>query len=168
MTLNEKYYAMNRALNDALVAHGVTCPIYKYGAVARPVSYPYIQTTYRVTKRQPNGSAASGTIVDFEFSLNFFTAASHERVNDASLFIPYETVRELIVSPDYLVWSGIANVLNHDETPEFDFKGGFEVIQKGLIFRCQTVVSHVIASPVKYVPEDEAMEVIEGSINFEE
>jgi hypothetical protein len=166
MTLYEKYYAMNSALNAALVANDITCPVYKYGSVAQPASYPYIQTTYRVTKRQPNGSAASGTLIDFDFSLNFFTAAKHERQNDADLFITYETARELIVSPDFLIWSGIANVLNHDETPEFKFKGGVEVLQKGLVFQCQSVVSHVMADTVQYADIDEAVEVVEASINF--
>jgi hypothetical protein len=166
MTLYQKYYAMNAALNTALTDHGIVCPVYKYGTVAQPVKYPYIQTTYRVTKRQPDGSVRSGTLVDFEYSLNFFTAAGHERSNDAALFIPYETARELIVSPDTLIWSGIANVLNHDETPEFNFNGGLEVLQKGLIFTCQTVVSHVLADTGTYVPINEAMEVVDGSINF--
>jgi len=168
MTFNEKYYAMNKALNTALAAQTITCPVYKYGTVAKPVVYPYIQSTYRVTKRQPNGSVRSGTLIDFDYYMNFFTAAVHERTNDADLFIPYETARELITSIDYLIWSGIANVLNHDETPEFTFKGGLEILQKGLIFKCQTVVSHVIADKMEYVPIEDAMDVIEGSINFED
>ena len=168
MTLNEKYYAMNKALIDALTAQSIVCPVYKYGTVAQPATYPYIQTTYRVTKRQPNGSAKSGTLIDFEYYMNFFTAAAHEKSNDAALFIPYETARELIVSPDNLIWSGIANVLNHDETPEFTIKGGLEVLMKGLIFKCQSVVSHVITDTGEYVwPIDSALEVVEGSINFE-
>ena len=168
MTLYEKYYAMNKALNDALTGRGIVCPVYKYGSVAQPVTYPYIQTIYRVTKRQPNGSAISGTLIDFEYTLNFFTAAVHERSNDAGLFIPYETARELITSPGYLIWKDIANVLNHEETPEFNFHGGLEVLQKGLLFKCQTVVSHVITDNTKYVPEDDALAVVEGSINFQE
>ena len=168
MTINEKYYTMNKALNTAIINQGITCPVYKYGTVVKTVSYPYIQTLYRVTKRQPNGSAKSGTLIDFEFTLNFFTAAGNERENDSNLFIPYETARELIVSPDLLIWSGIANVLNHDETPEFNFKGGVEVLQKGLVFKCQTVVSHVIADATTYVDIDEAMEVVEDILEGSE
>jgi hypothetical protein len=178
MTIYEKYYAMNAALNTALIAQGVTCPVFKYGSVVKkgngypdvdgqPVSYPYIQTTFRVTKRQPNGSSTSGTLIDFEYTLNFFTAAAHERMNDAVLFEPYEMARELIVNPDFLIWRGIANVLNHDETPEFNFRGGLEVLQKGLIFKCQSVVSHVIDYTPEEVDIDDAMETIENSINFE-
>ena len=167
MTLYEKYYAMNKALNDALYSANVICPVFKYGTVVKDTPYPYIQTTYRVQKRQPNGSNESGTLIDFEYTLNFFTAAKHERMNDAALFVPYETARELIVSPDFNIWSGITNVLNHDETPEFNFKGGLEILQKGLIFKCQSVVSHVIAFTGEIVPVDVAMEVVEDSINFE-
>lgn len=166
MTIYEKYYAMNAALNTALKAQSVICPVYKYGTVAQPAKYPYIQTTYRVQKRQPNGSAISGTLTDFEYTLNFFTAAANERANDETLFVPYETARELIVSPDYLIWANIANVLNHDETPEFNFKGGLEILQKGLIFQCQTIVSHVIADSGQIVAIEDAMDVVEGSINF--
>ena len=48
MTLIEKYYAMNKALNLALIANlpnGAICPVYKYGTVAQPIKYPYIQTS---------------------------------------------------------------------------------------------------------------------------
>lgn len=167
MTLYQKYYAMNTALNTALEGQSVVCPVYKYGRVVKEQSYPYIQTTHRVISRQSNGSAISGTLTDFEYILNFFTAAEHEDLNDAALFVPYETARELIVSPEHLIWRNIANVLNHDETPEFNFKGGLEVIQRGLVFKCQTVVSHVITDGTEYVSEDDAMEVVEDSINFE-
>lgn len=167
MTFNQKYYAMNTALNRAMTGKGLACPVYKYGVVGQPAKYPYMQSTYRITKRQPNGSAGSGTLIDFEYILNFFTAAKNERENDVKLFIPYEAARELIVSPYLMVWAGIANVLNHDETPEFNFKGGLEIIQKGLIFKCQTVISHIISITGEIVDIDEAMEVVEDSINFE-
>jgi hypothetical protein len=165
MTIYEKYYAMNAALNTALMAQGITCPVYKYGTVAQPATYPYIQTTFRTTKRQPNGSAESGTLLDFEFILNFFSAAGHERENDADLFIPYETARELIVDPNNPIWSGIANVLNHDETPEFKFKAGLVVLQKGLIFKCQSVVSHTMIDATQYVDIEDAMAVVEEALD---
>ena len=40
MTINEKYYAMNEALNKALKAQSVTARVYKYGAVPKNASYP--------------------------------------------------------------------------------------------------------------------------------
>ena len=167
MTLNQKYYAMNTALINGLIAQGIFCPVFKYGIAPDKLTYPYIQTTYRVTKRQPNGSVISGTLIDFEYTLNFFTAAGNERENDAALFIPYETARELIITPGLMIWDGITNVLNHDETPEFNFKGGLEVLMRGLIFKCQSVVSHVVTDQTTYTTIDGAMDVVESSLNYE-
>ena len=181
MTLYEKYYAMNAALNVALIAQNIKCPVFKYGVVAPvapmagsgsepsggSIKYPYIQTTYRTIKRQPYGSDLSGTLTDFEYILNFFTAAGHERQNDSALFIPYETARELITNPALMIFSGIASVLEHDETPEFNFKGGLEIIQKGLVFKCQTVVTHVIEDTTTITTTDQILEVVESAMNFE-
>ena len=143
MTINEKYYAMNEALNKALVAQGVNVRVYKYGSVPKGGAYPYFQSYFRVIKRQPFSSSTSGTLVDFEYALNFFTAKSSDEANDAALFEPYEIARELITSPESFIWDGIANILSHDETPEFSVKGGLEVLQRGLVFACQTVTSFV-------------------------
>ena len=57
MTIYEKYYAMNKALNEFLIGNGYPCPVYKYGTVPEGITYPYIQTTYRITKRQAYGSS---------------------------------------------------------------------------------------------------------------
>ena len=143
MTINEKYYAMNAALNLGLVVQNQTARVYKYGAVPKNAAYPYFQSSYRIIKRQPFSSSTSGTLMDFEYNLNFFTAKSSDEANDAVLFEPYEIARELIMSPESFIWDGIANVLSHDETPEFSVKGGLEVLQRGLVFGCQTVTSFV-------------------------
>lgn len=146
MTIIEKYYAMNTALNVALAAGGSGRPaarVYKYGAVPKGTPYPYFQSAYRVTYRQPFASSVSGVLTDFEYMLNFFTAAPNDEANDAALFEPYEIARELITSPESAIWNDIATVLSHDETPEFKFKGGLEVLQRGLVFACQTVTSFV-------------------------
>lgn len=166
MTINEKYYAMNAALNIALKAQNVACPVYKYGAVAELKKYPYIQTAYRVIKRQPFGSSTSGILTDFEYILNYFTAAENERSNDAALFYPYEIARELVTSPESFIWKGIANILSHNETPEFAFKGGVEVLRRGLIFDCQTVTTFVSTiHGGNEISIDEVTETISESLN---
>ena len=134
---------MNEALNKALVAQGVNVRVYKYGTVPKGGAYPYFQSFVRVIKRQPYASSTSGVLTDFEYSLNFFTAKTSDEANDAALFEPYEIARELITSPESFIWDGIANILSHDETPEFSIKGGLEVLQRGLVFACQTVTSFV-------------------------
>lgn len=147
MTINEKYYAMNTALNKALVANSVVARVNKYGVVpkndAGNTAYPYFQSFYRVTRRQPFASSTSGVLTSFEYMLNFFTAPASDEANDAKLFEPYEIARELTTSPESFIWNGIANVLSHDETPEFNYKGGLEISQRGLVFVCETVTSFV-------------------------
>ena len=143
MTIIEKYYAMNKALNVALKAKEIVAPVYKYGTVPEGQSYPYFQSSYRVQRRQPFGKLSTGVLTDFEYILNFFTASVNDETNDEELFTPYETARELITSPDSFIWYGIANILSHNETPNFNFKGGLEVLQRGLVFDCQTVTSFV-------------------------
>jgi len=168
MTINEKYYAMNKALNKALVANSIVARVYKYGAVPKNGAYPYFQSFYRVIYRQPFASKASGVLTGFEYMLNYFTAAASDEANDAKLFEPYEIARELITSPDSFIWDGIANVLSHDETPEFNYKGGLEVSQRGLVFACETVTTFVSTiSGGKEVTTDEVVKTIEESLEYE-
>lgn len=170
MTITEKYYAMNSALNKALIENEINARVYKYGIVGalngHNKTYPYFQSSYRVKSRQPYASSKTGVLVDFEYSLNFFTAANADETNDAALFNPYEVARELITSPESFIWNGIANILSHAETPEFDFKGGLEVLQRGLVFDCQTVTTFV--SQIHGGTEisiDNVVETINDSLN---
>ena len=171
MTIIEKYYAMNKALNRALAAtgSGPAVRVYKYGAVPKNATYPYFQSAYRVTRRQPFASSVSGVLTDFEYILNFFTAAPNDEANDAKLFEPYEIARELITSPESFIWDGIATILSHDETPEFNFKGGLEVLMRGLVFACQAVTTFVSSlHGGEEVTVDNVVDTIEHSLNYEE
>jgi len=166
-TIIEKYYAMNAALNRALASQSGTAPrVYKYGAVPKGASYPYFQSAYRVTYRQPFASSVSGVLTNFEYILNFFTAAPDDETNDARLFDPYEKARELITSPESFIWNGIATVLSHNETPEFKFKGGLEVLQRGLVFDCQTVTTFVSSvHGGEEITVDNVIDTIEHSLH---
>lgn len=166
MTIIEKYYAMNTALNQALVTQGLTARVYKYGAVPKNATYPYFQSTYRVKYRQPYATSVSGVLTDFEYTLNFFTAAPSDEANDAALFEPYEIARELITSPESAIWNSIATVLSHNETPDFKFHGGLEVLQRGLVFSCQTVTS--FTSRIhggEEITVDEVVDTIKNSLH---
>jgi hypothetical protein len=111
----------------------------------------------------------SGVLTDFEYILNFFTAKSSDEANDAKLFEPYEIARELITSPESFIWKDIANVLSHDETPEFNFKGGLEVLQRGLVFSCQTVTTFVSTiHGGEEITVDEVVDTIKNSLDYEE
>jgi len=172
LTIIEKYYAMNKALNQALAAGGSgvsPARVYKYGTVPKGARYPYFQSTYRVTYRQPFASSTSGVLTDFEYTLNFFTAAPNDEANDAKLFEPYEIARELITSPESFIWDGIATILAHDETPEFKFYGGLEVLQRGPVFACQTVTTFVSSiHGGEEITVDNVVDTIEKSLEYEE
>jgi hypothetical protein len=169
MTIIEKYYAMNTALNQALRAQNQTAPVYKYGTVPAQQKYPYFQSSYRVQRRQPYGSSVSGVLTDFEYTLNFFTAATSDEANDSALLNPYEIARELITSPESMIWRNIAAILSHSETPGFMLKGGLERLQRGLVFDCQTVTSFVstIHGGVE-IPVDDVIETIEDILIADE
>lgn len=166
MTIIEKYYAMNKALNIALQYRNITARVHKYGKVPEKATYPYFQSSYRVTNRQPYAKKSTGVLTDFEYTLNFFTAAPTDEQNDAALFVPYEAARELITSPDSFIWAGIANILRHDETPQFNFKGGLEVLQRGLVFECQTVTTFVSdISGGTEISVENVIDTIKNSLN---
>ena len=167
MTIAEKYYAMNAAINTFLAAAGETARVFKYGTVkdsARP--YPYFQSDYKVYDAQPFGTDESGTYTDFYFYLNFFTAASNERKNDAALFNVFEKVREAIGNPNKLILQPIASVTKVEQTPEFNFRGGLEVLQRGLILTCRAVCSHVVADGVAEATIENAVQVAGGDLNY--
>jgi hypothetical protein len=166
MTIAEKFYAMNAAIKAFLVAQGETAGVYKYGTVITGKPYPYFQSDYKVYDAQPFGTDESGTYTDFYFYLNFFTAASNERKNDAALFNVFEKVREAIGNPNKLILQPIASVTRVEQTPEFNFRGGLEVLQRGLILTCRAVCSHVVADGVVDATIDNAVQVAGGDLNF--
>ncbi|MDD5363614.1 MAG: hypothetical protein PHN88_15940 [Ignavibacteria bacterium] len=169
MTIIEKYYAMNTALNLALKAQSQVAQVYKYGTVPEHKKYPYFQSVYRIQRRQPYASSVSGVLTDFEYTLNFYTAAISDEKNDVALFTPYEIARELITSPESMIWRNIAVILNHDETPGFKVKGGLEVLQRGLIFNCQTVTSFVSTiHGGTEIPTDDIIETIQDALEADE
>jgi len=162
MTLAQTYYAMNAAVNLFLKAQGQgNVRVYKYGAVVEEKkTYPYFQSTYRFKSAlQPFGNTESGTLTDFEYILNFFTAATSERDNDAELFNVLEMVKEGITNLQYFIWRDIANIMSWDRTPEFSYKSGVEVLQSGLVFQMQKITSHVLADIAVDSTIDNSVEV---------
>lgn len=169
MTIAQKFYAMNTAINEFLagLVPAQTAQVYKYGTVAdgkKP--YPYFQSDYKVTDSQPFSTDESGRYTDFTFFLNFFTAAANERSNDAALFNVFEQVREAIGNPNKLILQPIASVTKIEQTPEFNFKGGLAVLQRGLILTCRAVCSHVLSDDVNEATIQNAEEVATGDLNY--
>lgn len=167
MTIAEKFYAMNAAIKSFLVSQESDAGIYKYGRVVQNVRYPYFQSDYRVRDAQPFPSKQSGTYADFDYFLNYFVAAKNEDSNDALLFTTFEKVKEAIGNPYYLILQPIASVLKITHTPEFRFKGGLEVLQRGLILTCRTVCGNVLSEVAKQTTIENVVEVVEGSLEYQ-
>lgn len=166
MTIAQKYYAMNAAIQAFLVSEDETAKIYKYGRVVQGVRYPYFQSTYRVRDAQPFPSKQSGTYTDFDYFLNYFVAAKNEDSNDALLFTTFEKVKEAIGNPYYLILQPVASVLKIAHAPEFTFKGGLEVLQRGLILTCRTVCGNVLSEIAKQTTIENVVEVAEGALEY--
>lgn len=166
MTIAEKYYAMNEAINLFLKGESSTARVYKYGTVMDKKPYPYFQSDYKVIDSQPFSTDESGRYTDFHYYLNFFTASKNERDNDAALFNVLEKAREAIGNPNKLILRNIASVLRIEQTPEFAFRGGLEVLQKGLILACRAVCSHVLSVSVSEATIDNAVGVAGGDLNY--
>ena len=103
----------------------------------------------------------------FDYFLNYFVAAKNEDSNDAALFTTFEKVKEAIGNPYYVILQPIASVLKITHTPEFRFKGGLEVLQRGLILTCRTVCGNVLSEVAKQTTIENVVEVVEGSLEYQ-
>lgn len=166
MTIAEKYYALNSAINIFLAGQGETARVFKYGRVTEGKKYPYFQSDYKVIDAQPFSTNESGRYTDFYYYLNYFVAAKNEMSNDAALFNTLEKVREAVGNPNKIILQNVASVLRIELTPEFAFKGGLEVLQRGLIFTCRAVCTHVLSDNVSEATIDNVVEVVDGALNY--
>lgn len=167
MTIAEKFYAMNKAIIDFLDGQNIDAAVYKYGRVVENVKYPYFQSDYKIKNgTQPFSSKQSGRYTEFDYFLNYFVAAKNENSNDAALFTTLEKVKEAIGNPYYLILQPVVSVLKIDDAPEFTFKGGREVLQRGLILSCRTVCGNVLSEVAKQTTIENVVEVAEGALNY--
>lgn len=162
MTLIQKFYAINTALNLFLRGQGVRCQVIKYGvdpATTKVTSndqtssrYPYMQTWIPDPPR-PNAwtSRESGIYTRFKFQLNFYTAPEFEFENDALLYTPFNLARIafsdvamrvlMMTDPEGNTFS-IADVLKVHEPISFKMTSGSPVIQSVLLVEMATVCAY--------------------------
>lgn len=103
LTLMERYYAINQALNAYLVSLDLNCPVIKYGIDPATLKrtwkgqayerYPYIQTYITNVKAQQWTSYQGGTLTEWDFQVSFFSSPKTEFENDAVYFRPFEAVK---------------------------------------------------------------------------
>ena len=166
MTLMQKYYAINSALNSYLISHGISCPVIKYGVDPATLvdetgpspfsAYPYIQTYISNVTQQPWTSKEAGLFTTFDFQLSFFTAPDDEFINDADFFIPFEAAklaftdinaRALQITDESGNSVMIADILSLRHHYEFDLVSGSPVPAAFLIAKMRTVCSYAIETP---------------------
>lgn len=144
-TLQEKYYAINAALNAFLKAKGVRCPVIKYGIDPATLKnnskdqtnnrYPYFQSFILNPKATAWTSDGGGVYTRFEYQLSFFTSPENEIENDAALFLPFNLARVALSDVNLQVLrrvSGgesvfIADLLDLQENPDFSMVSGAPV-----------------------------------------
>jgi hypothetical protein len=103
LTIMQRYYAINQAIDSYLISKDIFCPVIKYGidpATLKPKwkgkqydRFPYLQTFISNVKPQAWTSYYSGTLTDFDFQISFFTSPDNEFINDVNFFKPFEAVK---------------------------------------------------------------------------
>jgi len=162
LTLLQRYYAMNAALDKYLSDQQTNCPVIKYGIDpatlkttfkdTRDSVFPYIQTHISNVRPVAWTSLDSGIMTEFDYQLSFFTSPADETVNDAAYFIPFEVARIGLTDVNRKVLSTfdtdgneytIANILDLKFHYEFEMKTGSPVPAAFLIARMRAVCAYV-------------------------
>lgn len=157
MTLNQKYYAINTAVNNYLSSKGIQCRVIKYGidpATLKTdsnnnaqVKYPYMQSYINNPKEQPWTSEKLGILTDFEYQLSFFTGVRSEKTNDALFFYPFEVAKNVLGDVALNILDGIADIKSKEGPYKFDIKSGQAVPSAIMIYRMRAVCSYEAIIP---------------------
>ena len=165
-TLQEKYYAINAALNAFMKARGVRCPVIKFGvdpATLKASSkdqtdsrYPYFQSFILNPKATAWTSDGGGIYARFEYQLSFFTSPENEFENDAALFLPFNLARMALSDVDQQVLCRvdedgnklyIADLLDLQEKTDFSMVSGAPVPTGVLLAKFAAVCGYPVHLP---------------------
>lgn len=166
LTLIQRYYKINEALNNYLKVRGTalnfTCPVIKYGidratlkseTKSQADKYPYIQTYVMNVSPVAWTSYESGILTDFEYQLSFFTSPRNEFMNDTDYFIPFDVAKnalsdinlQLLKTTDQLGnVTTLADLQDVKFHYEFEMKSGSPVPSAFLIAKMRAVCGYVI------------------------
>lgn len=183
LTLMERYYAINQALNSYLISKSIMCPVIKYGIDPATLKttwkgrqydrFPYLQTFISNAKPLAWTSYYNGTLTDFDFQISFFTSPSNEFENDAVFFKPFEAVKNALSNINLNLLqttdedgnvTTIADLLSMLFHYEFNMKSGSPVPSAFLICKMRAVCGYgqelEEADPTLSTDLDEAIEYI--------
>lgn len=170
MTLNEKYYAINTAINNYLSSKNITARVYKYGVDsallktnsqnATQIRYPYFQSSIDNKKQQFATTRSGGILTNFDYQLNYFTGPHDEFQNDAALFWPFEVVANALGDVDLLLLSSIANIKHVSGPYTFEYKSGQALPAAAMIYNMQAVCSYAATLPPATIATDTSKALI--------
>jgi hypothetical protein len=161
LTLMERYYAINQALNSYLISKEIFCPVIKYGidpATFKPTwknqqydRFPYLQTYISNVDSLPWTSYYVGTLTTFDFQISFFTSPKTEFENDAVFFKPFEAVKNGLANINLNLLqttaedgkvTTLADILSMKHHYEFEMKSGSPVPSAFLICKMRAVCGY--------------------------
>lgn len=171
MTLNEKYYEINRRLNSYLLARGIKAPVYKYGvdiatlktsAFDPSIKYPYFQSAIvGDVKQNSRTSRASGVMTYFDYQLNFFAGPRDEFQNDAAFFYPFEVAKNIFTDTTLQLFADLMSVVSTTGPYNWDIKSGQVMPSASIVYHIQTVCSYAAQNPPAPVSTD-----IDSAVNY--
>lgn len=183
-TLQQKYYAINAALNTFLKSQGARCPVIKFGvdpATLKTASkdqtvsrYPYMQAFILNPKPNAWTSRDAGIYTRFEYQLSFFTSPENELENDEDFFRPFQLARAafsdvnfgVLLSVDTVTGKSvrIADVLDIREETSFHMVSGAPVPKAVLIVS----MAAMCAYPSINIPDPTISTDIDNAWKFQE
>jgi hypothetical protein len=173
LTLQERYYGINKSVRKFLRDNGFDVPIYKYGidpATAKDdlksqaKKYPYFQSFLIDPKPQSWTSFEKGRYTRFEYQLSFFTSPQTEFTNDGDLWKPFEAAQiafsdaqsdVLRIDPNDPDSSTYADVLDIRTKQDFGLVSG-AVVPSGVII---VKLAAMIGYPMTIAPVGSASNI---------
>lgn len=153
MTLEKKFYEINRRLIAYLRGVGITCPVLKYGidraqmvkdrTATDTIKYPYIQTAIAGDVKQNSWTADGGGILtEFDFQMNFFTGPKNDYEKDTKLMYPFNVAKNALSDVRLNLLDGVATILRTSGPYAWNIVSGQGVPSASVLYSMRAVCSY--------------------------
>lgn len=157
MTLNQRYYAVNTAINTYLQSKGIDARVIKYGIDPATLAnqslstaktkYPYFQSYITNVQEQPWTTETTGIFTDFDYQLSYFAGPQSEKINDTKYFYPFEVVKNVLGDINLNILDGIADIRSKEGPYKFEVKSGQPVASAIMIYKMRAQCSYEAIIP---------------------
>jgi len=165
LTLQERYYEINKRLRVFLRDNGFDVPVVKYGVdfattktetKSQDLKYPYFQTHLKQSKPQSWTSNNGGQYTVFRYYVSFFASPKTEYIKDSENFKVFELARVafsdvnadlLRIDPLDLDSGTLADVLDIEVDQDFGEVSGAIVPSGIIIVKMAAVIGYPINLP---------------------